>query len=364
MHWREFALSIFIALMAGCTTSAVSTQRATLQPTTTLTPTMTATTAPTSTNTALQSSDAAVNAARLRLSHEGMENPELVSVVSVTPTSWSDDCLGLPSGLTCHSKATAGYLIELEKEGQHYLFHTNQDGKQVRLARSPIDPISDAFVQWQYSDGQECRTAVIGAEQMRYGMCGEAMLAAPSRPTMWPNIKDQSQASYLKQTYAPFRADTIRGTLVFSGTGTLVASGAEQRAIAEWALYRWLEAEVTYLSADIGLGLGWQEKSPSLCGGLWVYQTGLTVAWNCEGTEALGVGFLSATQLQQFYEWLDNGKRWNINPNEQVNGVPPKTALYSPWWDPGERTTVDDVESVLQFVHQVYAQLTTGVQRR
>jgi hypothetical protein len=358
MHLQEFALSIIVVLMAGFTTSPAGTQRTTLQPTTT--PTI----APTSTNTVPKSNDAAVNAARLRLSHEGMENPELVSVVSVTPTSWPDDCLGLPSGLTCHSKATAGYLIELEKEGQHYLFHTNQDGKQVRLARSPIEPISDAFVQWQYSDGQECRTAVIGAEQMRYGMCGEAMLAASSRPTMWPDIKDQSQAGYLKQTYAPFRADTIRGTLVFSGTGTLVASRAEQRAIAEWALYRWQEADVTYLSADIGLGLGWQEKSPSLCGGLWVYQTGLAVAWNCEGSEALGVSFLPATQLQQFYEWVDSGKRWNISPNEQVNGVPPKTALYFPWWDPGERTTADDIESVLRFVHQVYAQLTAGVQRR
>jgi hypothetical protein len=358
MHLQEFALSIIVVLMAGCTTSPAGTQRTTLQPTTT--PTI----APTSTNTVPKSNDAAVNAARLRLSHEGMENPELVSVVSVTPTSWPDDCLGLPSGLTCHSKATAGYLIELEKDGQHYLFHTDQDGKQVRLARSPIAPISDAFIQWQYLNGQECRTAVIGIEEMRYGMCGEAMLAASSRASMWPNIKGQSQAGYLKQTYAPFRADTIHGTLVFSGTGTLVASAAEQRAIAEWALYRWQEADVRYLSADIGLGLGWQERTPSRCGGLWIYQTGLAIAWNCEGTEALGVGFLSATQLQQFYEWLDSGKQWNINPNDQVNGVSPKTVLHFPWSDLGERTAADDTESVLRFAHEVYAGLTAGVPKR
>lgn len=350
--------SMVIALIAGCTTFPSGAQPLSLRPTTT---TMTTTTTP----TVLPASDAAVNAARLRLTHNGLENPDLVSVVHITPTTWLDDCLGLPSGMPCHAKTTPGYLVELERDGQRYLFHVDQDGKRARLAWSPVGPLSDAFVQWQYSDDQGCITAVIGTEQMRFGVCGEAMLAAPSRASIWPSIKGQSQASYLKQMYAPFTANTIRGTLIFSGTGTVVASEAEQRAIAEWAFTRFHEANLVYLPADYGLSLFWHEETASLCGSLWVYQTGLAVAWNCPGTEALGVGFLSATQLQQFYTWLDSGKLWDINRTSQVEGKSSKVILQlfssgisSSGSNTGENATAQDVENVLQFAREVYAGLT------
>jgi len=315
------------------------------------------------TTTVPRAGDAAVNAARLRLTH-GRQDPGLITVISITPTTWLDDCLGLPSGMTCRSTATPGYVIELEREGQHHLFHTDQEGKQARLAWSPIDPLRDAFLQWQYSDDQGCKMALIGTEQMQYGACGEAMLAASSRASMWPNVEGQSQASYMKQTYAPFTANTLRGTLVFSGTGTVVASEAEQRAIAEWAFDRFAEANLGYLSADYGLMLFWHEETSSFCGGLWVYQTGLAVAWNCGGTASLGVGFLSAAHMQQFFKWLDSGQRWKINPTDQVEGAPPKTTLQLPYSDPGENATAKDTEDMLQFAHQVYAELARGVLNR
>ncbi len=315
---------------------------------------------PPSVTPVLQASDAAVNAARLLLSHHGTTNPALVSMVRITPTTWLDDCLGLPSGLTCHSKATPGYLIELEKGGQRYLVHTDQDGKQARLAWSPIAPILDVFVQWQYADGQKCKTALIGTEQMRYGICGEAMLAISAKDSMtWrPEIEGQGQASYLKQTYAPFTAKTIRGTLVFSGTGTVLASEAEQRAIAEWALDRWKEADVSYLSADIGLSLFWREETPSLCGALWIYRTGLAVTRDCRGAEVLGASFLSATQLQQFYQWLDSGKRWTISRTTEIERKPLRINLDFGSNDPGRKVTDEDEENVLQFARKVYAGLT------
>lgn len=274
----------------------------TFTPTATLTPTQPATPHPTVTPTSPRgASDAAVNAARLRLTQGGLLDPDLVSVISITPTVFPDDCLGLPSDLICHSKATPGYIIELERDQERYIFHVDQDGEQARLAWSSIEPLRDAFIEWQYNDGQECKVALIGTDQIRYGMCGEAMLAASSRASMWDNINGQSQANYLKQTYAPFTANTVRGTLVFQGTGTVVANQAEQRAIAEWAVNRFAEANSGHLLVDAGLILFWLEESPSLCGWLWVYQTGLAVAWNCPGTEALGVGFLTATQMEQFY---------------------------------------------------------------
>lgn len=349
---RQFPLFIAaLALMAGCAALPGSVQPATPQPTTTI-----AATAPT-TAPMLQPSAAAVKAARLRLTKNGLENPNLVSVVQVTPTTWSDDCLGLPSGMPCHSTPTPGYAIELERGGQRYLFHTDQDGKKARLARSPTESLTDAFIQWQYADGRECRTALIGTERMQFGTCGEAMLAASSTASMWPEVSGQSQASYLRQAYAPFTANTVRGNLVFSGTGTTTAGEAEQRAIAEWALTCFADASYGYLSADYGLRLNWHEESASLCGGLWIYQNGLSVAWNCEGSKALGVGFLSAAQVQQFYKWLDSGKRWEVVRRGQGEGSRPSLALHLSSSDAGQSATAEDTEQVLQFAREVYAML-------
>lgn len=230
-------------------------------------------------------------------------------------------------------------------------------------ALPPIDNIDNAFLQWQYVDTGECKTAAIGVEQMRYSRCSEALVTASSMSpmSMWPYVNGQSQADYLRQRYAPFTADTIRGSLIFSGTGTVVASEAEQRAIAEWALIRWKEANVGYLSADVGLSLSWHEESSSLCGGLWIYQTGLAVAWNCSGAEAVAVSFLSAAQLQQFYTWLDSGRQWNISRIDQKSDKPGKITLQFPWSAPGEKTTVEDPENVLSFAREAYLRLKDSV---
>jgi hypothetical protein len=388
MNWRQIMLCIGLVAITGCTvppdapqptpppiaTPTLAQPTSTPQPATPP-PTPTAASvqspnsplpAPTATSTfsgtgpgaGPETSEAAVEAARLRLAKNGMGNPGLISVVGITPTTWPDDCLGLPSGTPCHLRATPGYSIELERDGQRYLFRTDQSGKQVRLAQSPVGSLADAFMQWQYSDAGGCKVAVIGIRQMHFGACGEAMLAASSETPMWPTVDGQSQASYIRQAYAPFTADTVRGTLVFSGTGTTVASQAEQRAIAEWAFTRFEEASFGYIPADFGLKLYWQEKSTSLCGTLWIYQTGLAVAWNCTGSEALGVGFLSGGQLQQFYTWLDSGKRWDVTRDSQVEGKPLHLTLQFPSSNSGATATAEETEAVSQFAHDIYVELS------
>lgn len=182
--------------------------------------------------------------------------------------------------------------------------------------------------------------------------------------SVWSAIDGQSQANYLKRTYASFMANTVRGTLVFSGTGAVVASEVEQRAIAEWAFARWEEANTGYLSADIGLILSWSEESTSLCGSLWVYRTGLAVAWDCRGSDALSVGFLPAAYLQQFYKWLDSGKRWNISRTDQAEGKSRKVTLYFPWSGSGESAAAEDNENMIQFARQVYTELTQVPQKQ
>ncbi|MCL5999076.1 MAG: hypothetical protein M1546_23895, partial [Chloroflexi bacterium] len=200
-----------------------------------------------------------------------------------------------------------------------------------------------------------CKIAVIGVAQMRYGWCGEAMLAASTSASLWSDVHGQSQASYLRNRYASFSATTLRGTLVFTGSGTIVASAAEQRAIAEWALNRFEAANVNYLAADYGQRLFWQEASQTRCGSVWVFQTGLALAWNCSGTAVVATDFLTPAQMQQFYKWIDSGTTWNImriGPNGQRISL-------SLWSNPGGQLTVrTDTENMLGFANDVYEQLT------
>ncbi len=372
MLFKQFAFSLILACLTGCNTltpgappaasqqvatpTAIETATATIATATPRTP-LTPTNAP----TVVSPSIAAVRSAVLRLSHEGIADPNLVSVVRVTPTTWPDDCLGLPSGLVCHSTPTHGYLVELELGGQRYLVRTDQEGKQARLASSPVAPLSDAFIQWRYIDMQECKNALIGTKQVRYGICGEALLASDlSRPPrMGPSIVDSSQATYLKQKYAPFTASTIRGTLVFTGTGTVRASRAEQRAIAEWAYYAWAQAELIYLSADVGLSLFWREETGTFCGALWIYKTGFAAAWDCPGIKVVNSGFLPEEELEQFYEWLDSGKQWNISRTVGADGKPAKINLDFAL-TPGGKVTNEDEDKVLQFARQLYVRLSTS----
>ncbi len=302
--------------------------------------------------------DPAVAAAIARMSKYGMEDPRVVSVIQVTPMTWPDDCLGLPSGLPCHAALTSGYAIEVDKAGGRYVLRTDREGKLVRLAPAPGGTISDAFLQWQYYDGKQCQTALIGTKELQYGFCGEALLTEPSQATMWPEVSGESQAAYWQRTYAPFTANTVRGTIAFNGTGRRIATPAEQRAIAEWARERWQEHWSRYLSADYDLVLGWTERNAPFCGGLWIYRTGLALAWNCQGTAPLGIAFLKGTPLHQFYTWLDGAKRWSIGAKDQIAGVPPNTSLYFPWDDGTQNATAQDTASMLQFLHQVYSTLT------
>jgi hypothetical protein len=177
MRFRLFVLGLLLAFAALPIGAGALASVAT--DTTTPTP------AATPSATAVPSRDApAVAAAIARMSKYGMEDPRVVSVIAVTPTTWPDDCLGLPSGLLCNATSIPGYAIEVEKAGHRYIVRTDRDGKIVRLPSAPGGIISDAFLQWQYYDGQECQTALIGTEQLQYGFCGEALLTEPSQATM------------------------------------------------------------------------------------------------------------------------------------------------------------------------------------
>jgi hypothetical protein len=306
--------------------------------------------------------DAAINAARLRLSQGGHSDPGLAAVNHVTPTIWLDTCLGLPSayGAACRRQRTPGYLIELELEQQRYLFRTDEWGERVRLAWSSLPPLRDAFVQWRSPAqvDEPSQVALIGADQLRYGVYGEALLSAVPSPLSAGMLSlNAAQALDWKHTYRPFRLSTARGTLVFTGTGALMPSRAEQRAIAEWANLRVAEATAGYLSADTGVALYWREKSATVCGALWVYQDGWAVAWDCAGQNVTARGLLTPDELTSFYRWMDSNTRWEIEHTPTAGDGQPDATLYFPWHNARSKLVQRDTVGLLPFARALYARL-------
>jgi hypothetical protein len=72
-------------------------------------------------------SEQAVEAAVNDLADRTGLSPDLITVVSVEATEWSDASLGCPQeGMMYAQVITPGFLIILEADGEQYEYHTNQ----------------------------------------------------------------------------------------------------------------------------------------------------------------------------------------------------------------------------------------------
>ncbi len=77
----------------------------------------------------------AVVAAREALVQRLQIAPEAIQVIAVEEVQWPDGCLGVRTpGVFCIQIVVPGYRVVLEVEGRRYVYHTDQDGRQIVLA--------------------------------------------------------------------------------------------------------------------------------------------------------------------------------------------------------------------------------------
>lgn len=170
---------------------------------------------------------------------------------------------------------------------------------------TPISPESaatetnDALLIWESIDSP-CETAAITSGGLSYGTCGDALTAVSKE------ITDHSlRFSDLSNLYASFTAQTPAGNLIFKGSGNLIPTDSEKRAMAEWAKLMYQTAQAGQAGASRGRAFTWQrEGGPGgFCDNVVVYLTGLVTVSDCKGYEAQGN--LTASQLNQLYAWVD-----------------------------------------------------------
>jgi len=183
---------------------------------------------------------------------------------------------------------------------------------QITLLLSACAPIVTASPQevvktaipgnwliWQSNDSP-CETAAFSSESLSYGECGKALTAAPTQTT-----GHAARLSELSELYTSFGAETPAGSLIFKGTGDLVPTDSEKRALAEWAKLMFETAQSGPSAASAGLAFSWHREGGvgGFCDEVAVYLTGLVTTSDCKGFHA--ETYLTASQLEGLYAWVD-----------------------------------------------------------
>jgi hypothetical protein len=158
---------------------------------------------------------------------------------------------------------------------------------------------SDALLIWESIDSP-CETAAITLEGLSYGKCGDPLTSVSMQVT-----NHSPRLSELSDLYASFSAEIPAGNLIFRGTGKLVPTDAEKRAMAEWARLMFQIAQTGRTDASWGMAFAWRrEAGPGgFCDDVVVYLTGGVRASDCKGYDVQG--YLTASQLDHLYAWVD-----------------------------------------------------------
>jgi hypothetical protein len=173
-----FLSLILILFLTSCQviTSASGTQPTPVEsvsypPTASPNPTEIVSTLPVPSPTPLPADPAlAQQAAIAALSQDKGIPSDQIQLVSTTAIEWGDRCLGVViPGVLCAQGPVPGYLIMLSAYGSAYEYHTNQDGTNVLMVRSPFVRIAvrqpDGSVQIVPIDTQNTLQAATPAAQ-------------------------------------------------------------------------------------------------------------------------------------------------------------------------------------------------------
>jgi hypothetical protein len=253
----------------------------------------------------------AAEAARLWLMDTLKLDINGIRVVSVTPQTWPDGCMGVHKPETvCSGVIIPGYQVILEARGATYEVRTSQDGKKIVLA-DPKFQVSNPKgirlerpqITWQ-SGGTNCFILQAVEDQAAFGPCGSSL-----KITKLPGPNRIKELVALLQLYQPFSGQTQAGEVVFYGHGASVATPSQQRAVAEWAYMVYLDISSSSSPTNTGLALIWQREGgiAGFCDDLKIFRSGLVVSTSCKtgADRPQDIRWLNAAQLDQFFGWLD-----------------------------------------------------------
>ncbi len=305
-----------------------------------------------------QAPDAALSARQI-LAQQLHIRHDAITIVSAEKVEWPDGCLGISiEGISCIQVVTPGYEVVLEVNGRRYEYHTDETGGRVMLASAPEPDIEDAAIAWTQDAGGPCQTAIIGSQEVAFGLCGAPQMTAEFAPGM-EEMRAEDFA-YFVETYAPFESETPAGKVTFSGTGSGIATEAERRMIAEWARLVTQEAAFGRSGASWGLAFAWHREGgiAGFCDDLSVYVTGHVFASSCKGDSQtdLGRARLTAEQLKQLFAWVDGLKGFEFEQTDPATADALTIRVVFSGTGSAEATDADR-QAIQDFAAELFAEL-------
>ena len=168
------------------------------------------------------------------------------------------------------------------------------------------------LLTWEGEIDGACHTLKIEANGIAtVGLCGDT----PSGTSV--DWNENTEWAEVQKHFGNINAETNAGTIVFQGQGR-AENGAWAQALATWAKFTAMETNTARSSASVRTTLAWQlttePEHSGLCSQLIVLAYGYAYANQipCEGsgqTKLVVSGWLSATELDTFAEWVSNGAR-------------------------------------------------------
>jgi hypothetical protein len=200
---------------------------------------------------------------------------------------------------------------------------------------------SQSLLEWS---GPDCSVFSVSNQAGFWGKCGQALAAAPGiDPTQEP-------LKHWLQAFAPFETNTPAGKLKFVGlgSGSTVASEAEQRSMAEWAKLQFDIAQSGRAGAAWGLAFGYHREGgiAGFCDDVAVWLDGRVQISNCKGFNV--TRSLSASELVQVYAWFDGLKQVDYSYSDPATADAIKIVLTMP--SQGAKTADDaTVRAIVEF---------------
>jgi hypothetical protein len=288
--------------------------------------------------------------------------PEQVQVKGVELVDWPDSCLDVHAASEkCAKVIIPGFRVLLTVGTVLYEYHTNADGRLLRLVERPV-LVTDGeqarpILEWTSSDCGQLIELTVTPQGLFYGKCGQSLKALPGFDPLQEPVR-----SWIN-TLAPFETDTVVGKVKFSGLSPLpgdlprsIATAAEQRKLAEWARLQFETAQSGRMGAAWGLAFGYQRDGgiAGFCDSVGVYLDGRVLVSTCKGLNSNL--YLTASELQQVYDWFDGLQPLDYSHSDSAVADGMKISLIMP----GVGTqTADDatIQALVEFAASLFARV-------
>lgn len=205
------------------------------------------------------------------------------------------------------------------------------------------------MLTWQSVD-QPCIIADFSAEAITYEECADPLTS----------VLGEVQAERLSELiaeFAPFTASTPAGQISLSGTGTTVATEAEQRSIAEWAKSNFESARFGNPDKAWSLAFSYHHNSQG-CEDVAISFSGLALVSVCDGF--LGQTYLTAPELKQMFAWIDSFSSQEVT-SQPDQSPSPSTFVVKLNGTGSEQPDDQIIRSMVEFGNKIFLEVSFSV---